>query len=172
MEDAHTLITVRSNCLERITSHLHAALLWVATARLEQSVLASPACPPYGSSRRKTCRDLPEDVGQDQCLYPPIIIWYVMKHCGNALPSSFSQILASNIQRLKEQYSGTMDLNKSDHPTKVSLRFLRPKFCILDCLISSSCQNIVPRSVEQCFSLKFLSAKAILTRECHPSSLY
>lgn len=123
LEDAHTLMMVRTKQLERIKSHIHQSLVWITVATLQQDYLASPAAHPFGHGQRKECYNLPGDADKDKSLYAPIIIWYVLRHCTHILPAPYFKLLSTNFQRLKTQYSGTMDLNKSDHPTKLVLLF-------------------------------------------------
>ncbi|KAH8597407.1 hypothetical protein B0O99DRAFT_76478 [Bisporella sp. PMI_857] len=55
----------------------------------------------------------------DRTLYPFIIIWYVMKHCAEALPPEFFSLLHINLERLRSQYSGPTDVGKGEYPTKL-----------------------------------------------------
>jgi hypothetical protein len=119
LEEEEAIEKIRTAYLRKIKFHLHHSLVWIANARLKTNSFPSAAAKPFSTGVRDNCIFIINDTEEDRTLYPLIAIWYVMKNCDEALPTSFFQHLRKNLSRLKYQYTLEIDLASTDMDTKL-----------------------------------------------------
>lgn len=89
------LTRVRSRYISKIDEHIRSVILWVAQIDLNNDATLYPArnrdsIRYYCSSRRSKTK--PDDTYK-QCWYATMMVWYVMKHCPDAITEDFKQYI-------------------------------------------------------------------------------
>jgi len=118
IEESTSFEKVRTSYLKRIKFHIHHSLVWIARAKLPSGFHVTPSVTPY--SEENPTLDI-EDIDDDRALYPPIVIWYAIRNCPEALPPAFMITLADCIQQLASQKYGDIDVTSNVHEPKLAI---------------------------------------------------
>ncbi|KAH7416666.1 hypothetical protein BKA64DRAFT_272574 [Cadophora sp. MPI-SDFR-AT-0126] len=137
LEESTSFEKVRTSYLNRIKFHIHHSLVWIARARLPSGYRVKPSVVPYSENVMTLDTEAGDD---DRALYPPIVIWYVIKNCPDALPPVFITTLADCIQQLVSQEYGDVDITSNDHEPNSAILLWYRYYCLAQ--ISQHLRNL------------------------------